>query len=70
MCNKLPEGSTFIFGDGQISLQHSVGQVKGSRYTKKTAGLIAPFKQNSDSDGPWLVPHHHMVKLNYAMQVC
>ena len=35
MCNKLPEGSTFIFGDGQISLQHSVGQVKGSRYTKK-----------------------------------
>ena len=28
--DKVPEGSPVIFGDTQISLKHSVGQVEGS----------------------------------------
>ena len=34
VCGKVPEGSTLNFGDTQISLQYSVGQVEGSSQAK------------------------------------
>jgi len=32
--DKVPEGSTLIFGETHISLQNSVGQVKGNLHAK------------------------------------
>jgi len=34
VCDKVPEQSTLIFGDYQISLYHSIGKVKGSPHAK------------------------------------
>ena len=45
--DKFPDGSTLIFGDTQITLQHSVVEVKGSRHTEKTAPLVQSFQYNT-----------------------
>jgi len=40
---EIPEGSTFIFGDTRISIQYSVGSVKGNLHARKSSPSIKPF---------------------------
>jgi len=47
--NKVPEGSTLVFGGTRISYQFIVGYAEGSPYAKDH--LDRPFRQNS---GTWL----------------
>jgi len=42
--DKFPDGSTLIFGDTQITLQHSVVEVEK---LKKTAPLVQSFQYNT-----------------------
>jgi len=49
--DKIPEGSTFIFGDTRISWQYSVGQVEGSLYAKNQLDSSSGFDTIPASDG-------------------
>ena len=42
--DKVPEGSRPIFGNTQLSLQHSVGHVEGSLHAKEPARSVQPFR--------------------------
>jgi len=49
--DKVPEGSTLIFGDTQISLKHAVGRVKRSLHAKNQLDSSNHFDTIPACDG-------------------
>ena len=80
VCDKVPEESTHIFGVTQISLKHSVGQVKGSLHAKNQPNRCSHCSRTPTCDRQTqaqpqterhkaiaytvLVQHHAVKKLN------